>query len=204
MPKIWADTIDTHRRQVQDAVLDATAALLHEHGPMSVTMAAIAERAGIGRATLYKYFPDVESIVLAWHASDFSDHRSHLEALINSDAVTLDDVVHFARSQRQRHRRHESGDVVGTLAHALAAEHTAMPDAVEREVVAALASLMSQLAQRKQVRSDVDADTLARWLFHAIHAPRDMSDSAVIELLKDSLAPRSAASPPRRAARRRQ
>ena len=69
MPRIWADTIDTHRRQVTDAILDATAELIAEHGPMSVAMSAIAERAGIGRATLYKYFPDVESILVAWHTT---------------------------------------------------------------------------------------------------------------------------------------
>lgn len=32
-----------------------------------MTMSRIAEEIGIGRATLYKYFPDVEAILLAWH-----------------------------------------------------------------------------------------------------------------------------------------
>ncbi len=42
-----------HRRAVRDATLHATAALVAEHGLLSVTMSQIAEATGIGRATLY-------------------------------------------------------------------------------------------------------------------------------------------------------
>src|SRR5438876_1145879 len=38
MPKLWDETIDTHRRAVRDAVLTTTAALAAAHGPLSVTM----------------------------------------------------------------------------------------------------------------------------------------------------------------------
>ena len=55
MPKLWTDTIQAHRREVRDAVLDATAALVGEHGLRAVTMSQIANKIGIGRATLYKY-----------------------------------------------------------------------------------------------------------------------------------------------------
>ena len=67
MPKLWNETIEAHRREVRDAILDTTAALVAEHGLRSVTMSQIAEKTGIGRATLYKYFPDVEAILPAWH-----------------------------------------------------------------------------------------------------------------------------------------
>jgi AcrR family transcriptional regulator len=56
MPKLWNETIEAHRREVRDAILDNTAALVAEHGLLSVTMSQIAEETGIGRATLYKYF----------------------------------------------------------------------------------------------------------------------------------------------------
>ena len=118
MPRIWADTIDRHRRQVNDAILDATAELIAEQGPLSVAMSAIAERAGIGRATLYKYFPDVESILVAWHTRDFAEHRNRLTALSEADDVTLEDVAELVCTQRRNHRK--GGDVLGTLAHTLA------------------------------------------------------------------------------------
>ena len=74
MPKLWNETIDAHRRAVRDATLNTTAALVAEHGLLSVTMSQIAEQTGIGRATLYKYFPDVEAILFAWHERQVSGH----------------------------------------------------------------------------------------------------------------------------------
>src|SRR6266700_7593935 len=59
VPKLWKETIEAHRREVGDAILDTTAALVAEHGLRSVTMSQIAEETGIGRATLYKYFTNV-------------------------------------------------------------------------------------------------------------------------------------------------
>jgi AcrR family transcriptional regulator len=63
---------------VRDATLDTTAALVAEHGLASVTMSQIAEQTGIGRATLYKYFPDVEAILVAWHERQITAHLAQL------------------------------------------------------------------------------------------------------------------------------
>jgi hypothetical protein len=51
-----------------------------------------------------------------------------------------------------------------------------------------------RLVELKQVRNDHDPDVLARWLLHAAHAPADLDDVAVAQLLVDSLA----AKPPSR------
>src|SRR5438105_13593203 len=81
MPKLWNETIEAHRREVRDATLDTTAALVAQHGLRSVTMSQIAEKTGIGRATLYKYFSDVEAILVAWHARHVTGHLQHLAAI---------------------------------------------------------------------------------------------------------------------------
>ena len=73
VPKLWTDTVAEHRQAVREATLDAAARLVAERGLTSVTMSAIATEAGIGRATLYKYFPDVEAILVAWHERDIVD-----------------------------------------------------------------------------------------------------------------------------------
>ena len=78
VPRLWDETIEAHRRAVRDATLDTTAALVAEHGLASVTMSQIAEQTGIGRATLYKYFPDVEAILVAWHERQVAEHLQHL------------------------------------------------------------------------------------------------------------------------------
>src|SRR5918995_3966525 len=78
VPKLWNETIQAHRRAVRDAILETTWALVSEHGLTSVTMTQIAEKTGIGRATLYKYFPDVEAILLAWHERQITGHLEYL------------------------------------------------------------------------------------------------------------------------------
>ena len=81
MPRIWSETIDAHRAAVRDATLDATGSLVAEHGLTGVTMSQIAKDTGIGRATLYKYFPDVESILRAWHQRQIDEHLKQLHVV---------------------------------------------------------------------------------------------------------------------------
>jgi AcrR family transcriptional regulator len=75
VPKLWDETIDEHRRAVRGSVPETTAALVAEQGLRAVTMSRIAAQSGIGRATLYKYFPDVESIMVAWHERQITRHQ---------------------------------------------------------------------------------------------------------------------------------
>ena len=191
MPRIWTDTIETHRQQVIDAILDATAELIADHGPMSVAMSAIADRAAIGRATLYKYFPDVQSILVAWHKRDFSTHLQRLRQLTEAERVTLKDVTVFVQAQRRHHPHRNGADVVGALAHLVASEVSPVDDAVEREILTALTDLLTRLRRAREVRSDYKPELLARWLLHTIHAPRGLDDNAIAQLVTDSLAPRS-------------
>jgi AcrR family transcriptional regulator len=78
---------------VRDAILETTVRMVTDHGLRSVTMSHIAEETGIGRATLYKYFSDVEAILVAWHerhvaAYALIQHKRHaaeMEALLHRD-----------------------------------------------------------------------------------------------------------------------
>jgi len=44
-------------------------------------MSRIADETGIGRATLYKYFPDVETIMTTWHKRQVTQHLQQLTAV---------------------------------------------------------------------------------------------------------------------------
>ena len=48
----------------QDAILTAARALLLESGPTAVTHAQVAERAGVGRATVYRHWPRAELLLV--------------------------------------------------------------------------------------------------------------------------------------------
>ena len=189
MPRIWAETVDTHRRLVQDAIVDATAELAAEHGPLSVSMSAIAERAGVGRATLYKYFPDVESIFVEWHRREFSERLEQLKALSTRDDVTLRELAGLVRRGRIDHRGRK-GAAAGILAHTAVAAESVVLGTIEAELVALVAEVVRRLARGNQVRTDHSPKVLARWILHGAHASPELDDRAVVDLLVDSLAPR--------------
>jgi AcrR family transcriptional regulator len=195
MPRLWAETIDSHRRQLSDAVLDAAAALVAESGPLSVSMSAVAQRAGIGRATLYKYFPDVESIVLAWHQRAFSHRLAVLQALAQQPDLTLDDLVAFGVHQRHHLRQHTEANAIGAVAEALAAPPTAMPDVIADSVADSLAAVITELAHRREVRRDVEPAALARWTLYVVHAPASIDDDTWATLVRSSLTGSPATSP---------
>src|SRR5215210_9308128 len=90
VPRLWNETIEAHRREVRGATLDTAAALVAEHGLRAVTMSQIAEQTGIGRATLYKYFPDVGAILLAWHERQVGEHVRQLSQLAQRPGAAHD------------------------------------------------------------------------------------------------------------------
>jgi AcrR family transcriptional regulator len=78
MPQIWAESIEEHKRQTVARIIDAAVALVAERGLAAASMSQVAQRTGIGRATLYSYFPDVEHILLAWHDQEVERYHHAL------------------------------------------------------------------------------------------------------------------------------
>lgn len=66
MPKIRAATIEEHRAATIDQLLAAFGALVLERGYEAVNFADVAARAGLARTAVYNYFPDRETMLIAW------------------------------------------------------------------------------------------------------------------------------------------
>lgn len=73
MPSLWADTLDEHRVLVMSRLLDAFAELQTERGLDGVTLAAVAERAGLARSAVYNYVSDKHDLLFA-HAERVITH----------------------------------------------------------------------------------------------------------------------------------
>ena len=58
----WEASLATHRAQQRTLIQRAAVDLATERGLSSVGMVDVARRAGISRATLYKYFSSVEAV----------------------------------------------------------------------------------------------------------------------------------------------
>ncbi|CCQ47524.1 bacterial regulatory s, tetR family protein [Pseudarthrobacter siccitolerans] len=177
MPKLWNETIETHRDTVRGAVLDATAGLLAGQGASGVTMSGIAQAAGIGRATLYKYFPDVESIILAWHERQIQAHLNELVDVKGQNAGArqqLEAVLHaYAFLSRSGHDETDAARL-HQGAHAGRA-HQHLTDFI--------AEIIAEGADAKIFRVDVAPDVLAAFCLHALGAAAGLASHEAVTRL---------------------
>jgi len=182
VPKLWNETIEAHRAAVRDAILETTAGLVDEHGLLSVTMSQIAEKAGIGRATLYKYFPDVEAILLAWHERHVSSHLQHLAEVgdHSGDArERLETVLEEYALIEHKRNATELAALLHRGEHAVRAQQH-LSDIIR--------GLLSEAAKTGEIRDDVAPEELASYCLHALAAAGGMqSEAAVRRLVKVTL-----------------
>jgi AcrR family transcriptional regulator len=177
VPKLWTETIEAHRRGVRDATLDTAAALVAEHGIRSVTMSRIAEETGIGRATLYKYFPGVEAILLAWHERQVSRHLEYLAEVRDQagDACErLEAVLEAYALIQQGH----PGTELAALLHR--GKHVAR---AQQQLRSMLRDLLREAGRAGEVRDDVAPDELASYCLHALAAASSMPSKAAVRRL---------------------
>ncbi len=96
MSDAWDRTRSEHRAARAEAIAASALHLLGTHGASALTMAAIASEAGVSRATLYRYYPDVDAVMtgiaelvashdrrLAEELSSLPDARARLDALVD-------------------------------------------------------------------------------------------------------------------------
>jgi AcrR family transcriptional regulator len=180
VPKLWSETIETHRRDVRDAVITATARLVAAEGPLSVTMSRIAEESGIGRATLYKYFPDVESILLAWHDRQIAEHLERL-AHAGADAEDVDErleaVLRAYASIVHESHGHRNSELAALLHRG---ERVAR---AEHELHEMVGDLLAAAAAQGAVRDDVPAGELASYCLNALAAAGALPSRAAVRRL---------------------
>jgi AcrR family transcriptional regulator len=179
VPKLWTETIEEHRRAVRDATLDTTAALVAERGLAAVTMSQIATATGIGRATLYKYFPDVEAILVAWHQRQIARHMEQLAAVrdqANGGPGERLEAVITAYAIIMHNRPH--GTELAAAAHR--GEHLA--DA-QQQLLGFLRDLIADAANTGEVRDDVPPTELADYCLHALQAASSLQSEVATQRL---------------------
>jgi AcrR family transcriptional regulator len=177
VPRLWNETIEEHRRAVRDATLDTTAALVAKQGLRSVTMSQIAEQTGIGRATLYKYFSDVDAILVAWHERLVNAHLEQLVQLRDQpgDAGRRLEAVLEAYALIQ-HEHHDTE--LAALLHQ--GEHVAR---AQQHLRGLIRDLLVEGAEAGSVRNDVAADELASYCLHALAAATSLPSKAAVHRL---------------------
>lgn len=143
-------------------------------------MSEIAQRAGIGRATLYKHFADIQTLVTAWHHRQIAAHLAELSEARHRPGTAMErlEAVLRAWAGIVRGSRTHQGSGVAVLLHqdphvAPAQQH--LHDLV-RDVVA-------DAAAAGEVRGDVPTEQLAAFALHALTATADDDPAAPVDHL---------------------
>lgn len=180
MPKLWNETIESHRRTVRNAILDAASMLVVEHGLRSVTMSRVAENAGIGRATLYKYFQDVEAVVLAWHERQITAHLENLVEVrdqASDPGKRLEGVLEaYALISQGRHVHNDTGlsAVLHRDIHVVRAH---------QRLRVMIRDLLTEGKEAGVIRDDVSPDELASFCLGALGAAGGLPSKAAVRRL---------------------
>lgn len=176
MPRIAADSVRAHREHVHGRVFDAFVDLMGERSFDAVTMAAIAERAGLGRTAIYHHFPDKEAVLVgfAGHATDgyLAELADELDG-VDDPAERLRIYVHHHLEAGDRFHMGMGPAIAGSLSPAARLEI--------REHVVAVEQVLRQILEEGRAADrftyeDLDA-TLS--LLHASLSPRHLPAAAV-------------------------
>jgi AcrR family transcriptional regulator len=137
-----------------------------------------------GRATLYKYFPDVEAILAACHERHVTGHLAHLAEVRNQagDAGERLEAVLQAYALMTYERPH--GTELAALLHR--GEHVVR---AQRHLSDLIRDLLAEAAQAGGLRDDVAPEELASYCLYALTAAGSLpSEAAVHRLVKVTLA----------------
>lgn len=181
----WADA-EAHRRQTRAAILDATGAVVTEHGLPAVTVDLIAARAGVPVAKLYRHFPDLDTLLHAWHDRQVANHlaflddvgaqsrdvRRRLEAVLRSYAA----IVH----QTHEHRATRGGAALHRDEHLANAR---------RHLCEVIRGLIAEGAESGEFRTDIPVADLADQCVCTLSTAGDHTSTVAIRhLVADTLA----------------
>jgi AcrR family transcriptional regulator len=81
----------------RNAILDAAEALFLEHPDRMASVSEVAIEAGVGKGTVYLYFPGKEEMLLALHERHVSSFFNALIALLDRPAVDFDAILAVTR-----------------------------------------------------------------------------------------------------------
>ena len=188
MPRLWSETIETHRHAVRDAALDAAALVISRRGLASTTMSEIAETTGIGRATLYKYFPDVESVLLAWHERQVSRHLAELEEV--RDRTQPPQRLEAVLAVYARHHRDRAASALTPMLHPEPVRPRSNSHGGDGDVHTAhqhltelITELIGEQVRAGAIRDDVPPRELANYCLHALSAAATLQSSTAVDRL---------------------
>ncbi len=99
MPKIIGGSLHEHREQTRLRLFGALSQLMAERGFDAITLADIAQQAGVGRTAVYNHFADKESMLVGFIMHETEQYVSALEAEISDVDDPTEQLRAYVRAQ---------------------------------------------------------------------------------------------------------
>jgi AcrR family transcriptional regulator len=81
--------VQRRARQMNEDILTGAIRVLAKHGPLKFTTTRVAEAAGISVGSLYRYYPNKESLLFALHEREIRVTRDAVRRILNDDTTLL-------------------------------------------------------------------------------------------------------------------
>jgi AcrR family transcriptional regulator len=175
-PRISGDSLQQHREQLQRRVFEAFAELMGERSFDAISMAAIAERADVGRTAIYHHFPDKEAVVVAFASHETEQYLDRLREVIAAAQSPEEQLRLYVRHHLAEGERFHMGlgpalyGVLGPESRQAIREHVIAVEDVLRSIIDA------GVADGSFTVEDVDG-TMS--LIHACLNPRHLPPTTI-------------------------
>jgi len=159
-PNIQRRSEHTHR-----AILSAAAALLEEVGYASLTIQAIAERAGVSNKTIYRWWSNKAAVVMEAFALATSD----VVAIPDTGSLRAD-LLAFIQAAFVVHQTLKFGATMASLVAAIQTDLT-LATAFREQFIAQRRDAVRQLLERAIQRGELPASTDVEAVIDGIYGP---------------------------------
>lgn len=164
----WQEQLEAHRAKTRGKIMGAALELVSQHGVAGTTMSKVAERAAISRATLYKYFPDVPQVLMAWVLEEVSRGVDHLEAGLADLLEPIAKLEFFVTELLRTWAGAEHRFGVEQLAADLPRDDLEQMEVQMRRLRCLLAELLTEGVREGSFRRELDPEFQADVLLHMI------------------------------------
>ncbi len=130
MPRIDAPTVREHHDLQRDAILDAVGAILADEGYDGVELAAVGQRVGLARTSLYRYARDKDGLIAQWLERAFGPAMAEAESVLGASGPPAERLVTWLDGQLEFAAKPRDG-----AAARLMAEFDHLPDSIQALVI---------------------------------------------------------------------
>ncbi|MBD8058079.1 TetR/AcrR family transcriptional regulator [Cellulomonas sp. JH27-2] len=143
MPKIIGGSLHEHREQTRQKLFAALSTLMAEQGFDAITLAEIAQAAGVGRTAVYNHFPDKEALLLGFITHETDQYAATLQRSLDDIDDPVEQLRTYVRQQANLKRVYhvapgpELRSVLSRTAQQRVREHVVIVEKVLRDILSA-------------------------------------------------------------------